>query len=757
MAISAPTLSLKVKLPMLMVALTVTFVMVVSALIFSLADRGIRENVHNAQLSNARAGGQALGFMINATQSDLSNMAAQPTAFRALNNFGRVIGMIEDDDPIGYMKKHFVQDNPNAIEERANLVDPGDGSYYTQSHVTYHPTFVQSMEKSGYSDMYLFDLEGRLVYSVQKRADFAETVTGPVLAETGLARVFAAALEAEPGVVVVDDFSAYAPAESVSAFLATPVLSKAKKPVGVLAARLDPDGLLTTLSANLDGNGHENIFLVGPDGRARSPSLLEGRFEVLAPLQDAPHIAAAMRREAGQFDDVTGTSGVSATGVVLPLSLKGFDWALVLETDTETAFAMVGQIRNMALVMIAASILVSVAVSWLVANRVTKPIHSLREVTTSLANEDYAVEISGLRRGDEFGDLARSLDSFRDKLKLADEAAHLVEESNRETQAVVDEMSQALSQLQQGNLVSDIETPFADHYETLRANYNKSLLMLRTSLSEVIAAAQQVDQFSQEQRGSAIEMAERTETQGATLEKTVAALEELTSGLRGTAEKAEEVDSKMRSTRKDAENSNDVVRSAVDAMDQIQRTSEEISKIINVIDDIAFQTNLLALNAGVEAARAGSAGAGFAVVASEVRALASRASDAAGEIQQLTSASEEHVANGVSMVGAAGETLTRIINRVSDVSVLVTDIADGVQSQSQGLQGINEAMRDLDAVTQQNTAMAEEASAASQLLQNEAKALTGATTQFQISKRSQSVADHSTPTTEGGNWNADAA
>lgn len=757
MAKSAPTLSLKVKLPMLMVALTVTFVMVVSALIYSLADRGIRESVHNAQLSNARAGAQALGFMINATQSDLSNMAAQPTSFRALNNFVRVIAMIEDDDPIGYMKKHFVADNPNALEERANLIDPGDGSYYTQSHVTYHPTFVQSMKKSGYSDMYLFDLEGRLVYSVQKRSDFAETVTGSVLADTGLARVFAAAREAEPGTVVVDDFAAYAPADSVSAFLATPVLSKAKKPVGVLAARLDPDGLLSALSANLDGNGHENIFLVGSDGRARSPSLLEGHFDVLEPLQDAPHIAAATRGEAGQFDDVAGTSGASATGVVLPLSLAGFTWALVLETDSKTAFAMVSQIRNLALAVTAISILVSVAVSWLIANRVTKPIHSLREVTTALANEDYSVEITGLKRGDEFGDLARSLDSFRDKLKLADEAAHLVEVSGRETQAVVDEMSQALSQLQQGNLVCDIETPLADHYETLRADYNKSLLMLRTSLSEVIAAAQQVDQFSQEQRGSAIEMAERTETQSATLEKTVSALEDLTHGLRGTAEKAEAVDGKMRSTRQDAEDSNAVVRSAVEAMDQIRRTSEEISKIINVIDDIAFQTNLLALNAGVEAARAGSAGAGFAVVASEVRALASRASDAAGEIQELTSASEEHVANGVSMVGAAGETLTRIINRVSDVSVLVTDIADGVQRQSQGLEGINAAMRDLDSVTQQNTAMAEEASAASQLLQNEAKALTGATTQFQISQSPPSEDGLLSPASADRNWSSDAA
>ncbi|GAB5432387.1 MAG: hypothetical protein EpisKO_17570 [Epibacterium sp.] len=175
-----------------------------------------------------------------------------------------------------------------------------------------------------------------------------------------------------------------------------------------------------------------------------------------------------------------------------------------------------------------------------------------------------------------------------------------------------------------------------------------------------------------------------------------------------------------------------MVRSAVAAMDQIQQASSEIAKFINMIDDIAFQTNLLALNAGVEAARAGEAGAGFAVVASEVRNLARRASEAAGEIKTLTSASEEHVANGVSMVDKAGNALTSIIAQVSSVGDLVSEIAGGVQHQSQGLEDINTAMRELDAVTQQNTAMAEEASASSQLLQSEARTLSSVTGRFQI-------------------------
>ncbi len=293
-------------------------------------------------------------------------------------------------------------------------------------------------------------------------------------------------------------------------------------------------------------------------------------------------------------------------------------------------------------------------------------------------------------------------------------------------------MSHALSQLQDGNLICEIDGPFSPDYETLRENYNHSLQNLRNSLREVVEAARHVDRFSQEQRASANEMAERTESQGSTLEKTATAMQDLTQRLRDTAEKATEVDSTMRGTRREAEQSNEVVRSAVAAMDQIQQASSEISKIINMIDDIAFQTNLLALNAGVEAARAGEAGAGFAVVASEVRNLARRASEAAGEIKTLTSTSEEHVANGVSMVDKAGNALTSIIEQVTSVSDLISEIAGGVQHQSQGLEDINAAIRELDSVTQQNTAMAEEASASSQLLQSEARTLSRVTGRFQI-------------------------
>jgi methyl-accepting chemotaxis protein len=168
-------------------------------------------------------------------------------------------------------------------------------------------------------------------------------------------------------------------------------------------------------------------------------------------------------------------------------------------------------------------------------------------------------------------------------------------------------------------------------------------------------------------------------------------------------------------------------------MDQIKASSEKISTILTVIDDISFQTSLLALNAGVEAARAGEAGRGFAVVASEVRALAKRSTEAASEIKQLINESSTHVVHGVDLVGRAGGELKTIIESVSTISGHVSDIARGTQEQSATLSEINTGMGQLDEVTQSNAAMVEQATAASQTMANNAKSLSQQVALFRTS------------------------
>lgn len=728
----ARKLSLTLKLPLIMVALTATFLVTVSFLVYRMAEQNIRQNVYSSHEMAVKAGQQAVTSLIGSVRRDLVMNADQPTTFRAINNFNRVYKMIEEE-PVGYLTRTYITNNPNAADQRAELVDPNDGEYYSQAHNSYHPTFLRSLRLNGYQDIYLFNTEGRLLYTVNKQDDFAQDFSSGDNAESGLGQVYHAALQAAPGEITTSDFAAYElTGGAPGAFLAIQILSKSKAVVGVLAIQLSSERIASVLTANLEQGGHQNIYLVSEDGVARSPSLIEGLFEVADPLANAAHIQAAITREEALFETVTAANGQDAIGLVKPLDIPGFSWSLVMETDRSAAFAVVREIRQVAIGMIAAAVVIATIVSWIAASRVTKPIQALRGVTNALAEGDYDIEISGRDRGDELGDLACTMGDFRDRLKQADEASLREAEAARKTANVVETMSSALSELERGNLACDIETPFVANYEALRENFNHSLSNLRESMSSVVDASQNVDRYSDEQKSAATDMAHRTESAAVTLEETANAIHDLSDGVKATADRASRVDSVMQSARTEAENSSTVVTSAVKAMDQIQQASNEISKIINMIDDIAFQTNLLALNAGVEAARAGSAGSGFAVVAHEVRALAQRASTAAGQIKELTNASEDHVSHGVAMVGRAGDALTSIIGQVTSVSDLVTEIADGVQTQSLGLDKINGAMRQLDTVTQQNTAMAEEASASSQLLQREAQNLSGIVSRFEM-------------------------
>ena len=209
-------------------------------------------------------------------------------------------------------------------------------------------------------------------------------------------------------------------------------------------------------------------------------------------------------------------------------------------------------------------------------------------------------------------------------------------------------------------------------------------------------------------------------------------MEQLTQTVRSAAESARQVEGSVHDAQSAARESDEVMKQTILAMSNIERSAEEISKIIGVIDDIAFQTNLLALNAGVEAARAGEAGRGFAVVASEVRLLAQRATEAAGEIKQLISDSGRHVSDGVGLVTRTGDALKRIVEGVAVISTHIGTIASGADEQATSLAEVNTAVAQLDQVAQQNAAMVEETTAASQTLSSDARQLAAEIARFRV-------------------------
>nr|MCU0911336.1 methyl-accepting chemotaxis protein [Paracoccaceae bacterium] len=384
------------------------------------------------------------------------------------------------------------------------------------------------------------------------------------------------------------------------------------------------------------------------------------------------------------------------------------------------------------LAIVAGGTLLAVLVSVLLARSVTRPLGQLTQAMQQVAARDYAREIEGRDRADEIGTLARNLADFRDQLAASDRAAEERELARAEQARVVERLGEGLRALADGNLSQTLDTAFTEDYEQLRVDFNATIDTLNEVLRSLVGNAEEIRSRAEEISGSSDDLSKRTENQAATLEETAAALDELTASVRSAADGAAEVESVVIEARAEAEQSGLVVREAVTAMSEIKRSSDEITQIIGVIDDIAFQTNLLALNAGVEAARAGDAGRGFAVVASEVRALAQRSSEAAKQIKTLIGGSAEQVESGVALVGRAGEALSSIVGRVANIAGLISSIAAGSREQSVGLSEINVGVTQLDQVTQQNAAMVEEVTAASLMLKQEAAALSQLVSRFRL-------------------------
>ena len=246
---------------------------------------------------------------------------------------------------------------------------------------------------------------------------------------------------------------------------------------------------------------------------------------------------------------------------------------------------------------------------------------------------------------------------------------------------------------------------------------------VRQALVHIKVAAREVTNASVEISTSTTDLSQRTEEQAASLEETSASMEEISVTVKRNAEYAQQANQSASGTRDVADRGGQVVAQAVQAMAKIEESSRKISDIIGVIDEIARQTNLLALNAAVEAARAGEAGRGFAVVASEVRSLAQRSSQAAKDIKDLITNSNDQVKGGVDLVNRAGAALTEIVDSIKKVADIVADIANASNEQSTGIEQVNKALTQMDEVTQQNSALVEENAATAKTLEHQAKAM----------------------------------
>jgi methyl-accepting chemotaxis protein len=307
----------------------------------------------------------------------------------------------------------------------------------------------------------------------------------------------------------------------------------------------------------------------------------------------------------------------------------------------------------------------------------------------------------------------------------------------------VDSIKAVMSKLTEGDLLHNIEEPLDGDFKVLGESINQFVDELRDTIIKIHDAVETIDTASNEIATGNADLSSRTEQQASSLEETASAMEELTGTVKLNAENADQAKGLASQASDVASEGGKVIEQVVHTMGEINDSAQRISDIIGVIDGIAFQTNILALNAAVEAARAGEQGRGFAVVASEVRTLAQRSAEAAKDIKGLISTSVEKITNGNVLVNKSGETMADIVTAIKRVNDIMSEIAAASSEQATGIQEVNNAVVQMDEMTQQNAALVEEAAAAADSMRQQSGQLAQRVAVFKVEQQSFSSASTS--------------
>ncbi len=702
-------LNLTKKIPLTITSLTLIAVIFSSAFILKDTYQSLINENGNKLIALQASRASALDNYLSSIQQDLSSLAYNEYVLMALNDFNMGWNDIKNTgSPTKILQDLYINNNPNALGEKHNLDYAKDGSSYSASHKRYHPWFRHFLIQRDYYDIFLFNKNGDLVYTVFKELDYATNLNNGEWKNTDLGNTFRAARDnPKKDYQTFLDFKPYAPSHGAAAsFISQPILDENGGFQGVIAFQM-PIARINNVMQVSSGLGESGeTYIVGQDNLMRSDSRFSEESTILKTKVTGETVDLGLKDETG-VKTVLDYRGISVLSAYGPIDFLGTKWVILAEIDESEVLAPIYKLLTKIIIKVMVIILVITAIGFWFSKKITTPITGMANSMKEIAAGDFNTEIPGIDRTDEIGSMAEAVKIFKENglenLKMREE------QKQAELKAVEDKK----------NLMHQLASSFEEQIGKTISNLSESSKILQNSAINMQSSSERTQSSSTSVAAAAEETSVNVSTVASATEEMTASAQEISLQVTDVSFKANMATQSATETSKKVNDLNQLV--------------ENIGEVVNAIRDIAEQTNLLALNATIEAARAGEAGKGFAVVAEEVKKLAT-------ETGQKTDEIEKRIAEIQSATNESVLAMNDIIKNISDIDHASNGSAAAVEEQNSVIQEITRNIAEVAEAAQQVASVigsvqlaAEEAGESSNTLKSSADDISNLSNELQSS------------------------